>query len=265
MNMKKVFLIGSLILLILLNACSQAPPAAPAVEEPAPVSEEPAPVQEQPAAPAPAQSGPSTIVVALSDGPDTLDPADHRSRPSETVLRNMFDGLLTRDTRSGVHFELITAANFTDDQTLEIKLKQGVKFHDGTEMTADDVVFTFNRIIQENMIEYPEVHSSPRKGLIAPLESVEKVDDYTVIMHFNDPWPPALQLIVHQQIVPMSYIESVGTQGFIENPIGTGPFKFVSASAGLEEIVWNALTITMAAQMTWSQLGRPVLIGLSSA
>jgi peptide/nickel transport system substrate-binding protein len=237
MNMKKVFLIGSLILLILLNACSQAPPAAPAVEEPAPVSEEPAPVQEQPAAPAPAQSGPSTIVVALSDGPDTLDPADHRSRPSETVLRNMFDGLLTRDTRSGVHFELITAANFTDDQTLEIKLKQGVKFHDGTEMTADDVVFTFNRIIQENMIEYPEVHSSPRKGLIAPLESVEKVDDYTVIMHFNDPWPPALQLIVHQQIVPKSYIESVGTQGFIENPIGTGPFKFVSASAGLEEIV----------------------------
>jgi peptide/nickel transport system substrate-binding protein len=67
-----------------------------------------------------------------------------------------------------------------DEQTLEFKLRQGVMFHDGSEMTADDVVFTFERIIDENMIEYPEVHTSPRKGLIAPLESIEKVGDYTV-------------------------------------------------------------------------------------
>ena len=40
-----------------------------------------------------------------------------------------------------------------------------------SEMTADDVVFTFERIIKENAIEYPEAHTSPRKGLIAPLES----------------------------------------------------------------------------------------------
>ncbi len=104
-------------------------------------------------------------------------------------------------------------------------------------MTADDVVFTFNRIIQENAIEYPEAHTSPRKGLIAPLESIEKTGDYAVVMHFTDPWPPALQLLVHQQIVPKGYIEEVGTEGFIANPVGTGPFKFVSASSGLEEVV----------------------------
>jgi peptide/nickel transport system substrate-binding protein len=98
-------------------------------------------------------------------------------------------------------------------------------------------VFTFNRIIQENAIEYPEPHTSPRKGLIAPLESIEKVDDYTVIMHFSGPWPPAMQLIVHQQIVPKHYLEEVGTKGFVEHPIGTGPFKFVSAKPGLEEVV----------------------------
>jgi peptide/nickel transport system substrate-binding protein len=230
MNKKQVFLGVSLTLIILLNACSPAPVAEPVVEQPAPV-------QEEPAVPAPAQTGPTTIVVALTDSPTTLDPADHRSRPSETVIRNMFDGLLTRDTRSGVHYELITAAEFTTDTSLEIKLKQGVKFHDGTTMTADDVVFTFERVIQENMIEYPEVHSSPRKGLIAPLESVEKIDDYTVMMNFSDPWPPVMQMLVHQQIIPKAYLESNGTKGFIENPIGTGPFKFVSASPGLEEIV----------------------------
>jgi peptide/nickel transport system substrate-binding protein len=103
-------------------------------------------------------------------------------------------------------------------------------------MTADDVVYTFDRIIQENAIEYPEPHTSPRKGLIAPLASIEKIDDYTVRMHFSGPWPPAMQLLVHQQIVPQHYLEAVGTEGFVGQPIGAGPFRFVEAGSGLEEI-----------------------------
>ncbi len=180
--------------------------------------------------------GRDVIIVGLASAPETLDPADHRSRQSETVIRNMFDGLVTRDTTSGVHLELAEELNWLDDKTLEVKLRQGVKFHDGVEMTADDVVFTFERIIGENKIEYPEPHTSPRKGLIAPLESIEKTGDYTAVMHFSAVWPVAMQMLVHQQIVPKHYLEQVGTKGFIEHPIGTGPFKFVSAQ-GLEEIV----------------------------
>ncbi len=231
----------------LLSACQPqaaqktAEPAAPAVADTAtsqPVEmEEPAMEATEPAAETAPQANGGTIVVGLSDAPVTLDPADHRSRQSETVIRNMFDGLVTRDTRSGVHLQLAESMDWTDDRTLDIKLRQGVKFHNGSEMTADDVVFTFERIINENMIEYPDVHSSPRKGLIAPLESIEKTGDYSVVMHFSAPWPPAMQLLVHQQIVPKAYIEEVGTQGFVENPVGTGPFKFVSASEGLEEVV----------------------------
>jgi len=176
------------------------------------------------------------IIVALSSAPDTLDPADHRNRQSETVIRNMFDGLVTRDSTSGVHLELAEEINWLDDVTLEVKLRQGVKFHDGVEMTADDVVFTFERVINENMIEYPEAHTSPRKGLISPLASIEKTGDYTVVMHFSATWPVAMQMLVHQQIVPKHYLEEVGTEGFVASPIGTGPFKFVSAK-GLDEIV----------------------------
>jgi peptide/nickel transport system substrate-binding protein len=176
------------------------------------------------------------IIVALAGPPLSLDPADHRDRSAETVIRNMFDGLVTRDTRSGVHMELAESIEWVDDTTLEVRLRQGVKFHDGVEMTADDAVFTFERIIGENMIEYPEPHSSPRKGLIAPLESVEKLDDYTLRMNFSGPWPVAMQMLVHQQIVPKHYLEEVGTEGFVANPIGTGPFKFVSAK-GMDEIV----------------------------
>jgi peptide/nickel transport system substrate-binding protein len=183
------------------------------------------------------EPGRQTLIVALAGAPVSLDPADHRNRETETLLRNMVDGLVTRDTRSGVHMQIAEEMNWLDDVTLEVKLRQGVKFHDGTEMTADDVAFTFERIITENAIEFPEPHTSLRKGLIAPLESIEKVDDYTVLMHFSGPWPPAMQLIVHQQIVPQQYLEEVGTEGFIGSPIGTGPFKFVSAQPGLTEVV----------------------------
>ncbi len=200
------------------------------------------PTQESPSAAtqatdeAPAAGG-DTIVIAMAAAPDTLDPADHRSRESETVIRNMFDGLVTRDTRSGVHMQLAESMDWVNDTTLDITLRQGVKFHDGTTMTADDVVFTFERIINENQIEYPEVHSSPRKGLIAPLQTIEKTGDYSVRMYFSEPFPAAMQMLVHQQIVPKAYIEEVGTKGFVEHPIGTGPFKFVSASDGLEEVI----------------------------
>ena len=181
--------------------------------------------------------GSGTIVIAMGAAAVSLDPADHRSRESETVIRNMFDGLVTRDNTSGVHLQLAESMDWADEQTLNITLRQGVLFHNGTEMTADDVVFTFERVINENAIEFPEAHTSPRKGLIAPLESIEKTGDYSVTMHFSGPWPPAMQLLVHQQIVPKAYIEEVGTEGFIAHPIGTGPFKFVSAQPGFEEVI----------------------------
>jgi peptide/nickel transport system substrate-binding protein len=174
--------------------------------------------------------------VALSQTPSSLDPADYRGRVSETVIRNMFDGLVTRDTRSGIHLELAENMVWVDSLTLLINLRRGVLFHDGVEMTAEDVVFTFNRIIAENGIEYPEPHTSPRRGLIAPLESVQMIDAYTVRMHFTTAWPPAMQMLTHQQIVPKHYFLQVGSQGFNQYPIGTGPFKFVSASDDLMEI-----------------------------
>lgn len=215
-RLKYRFLTVLILITFVFSACA---PAAPATEEPA------------------AEAPSSTIVVALAAAPVSLDPADHRSRESETVIRNMFDGLVTRDSTNGVHMQLAESMEWADEQTLNITLRQGVMFHNGTEMTADDVVFTFERIINENQIEFPEAHTSPRKGLIAPLESVEKTGEYSVTMHFSGPWPPAMQLLVHQQIVPKAYIEEVGTEGFIANPVGTGPFKFVSAQPGFEQVI----------------------------
>jgi len=235
-----------LILGVILSSCAQPTPQAPQAAEPVSIKETVV-VKETVMVPQKeeveviitptAVPGRQTIIVALSQPGTSLDPADHRSRISETIIRNMFDGLVTRDNVSGVHNELAEEVKWIDDTTLEIKLRQGVKFHNGVEMTADDVVYTFDRIIQENMIDYPEAHTSPRKGLIAPLQSIEKTGDYTVVMHFSGPWPAAMQLLVHQQIVPKGYLEEVGTKGFNEKLIGTGPFQFVSTQPGFTEVV----------------------------
>jgi len=168
-----------------------------------------------------------TLVVALAEPALTMDPADYRDRRTETALRNIFDGLVTRTVKNEVVLELAESADLVDPTTWEFKLKKGVTFHNGEALTAEDVKFTFDRIITEKGIDYPEAHTAARKGLIAPLESVEIVDDYTVRFHLSDPWPVFMQMLVHQQIIPKDYFEQVGTKGFIEKPVGCGPFKFV--------------------------------------
>jgi peptide/nickel transport system substrate-binding protein len=188
------------------------------------------------------ESSHTVLTVALSQPPVSLDPADHRSRISETVIRNIFDGLVTRDTRSGVHLELAEEILWRDETTLAIKLREGVRFHDGVELTAADVVFTFERILAENGIEFPEPHTSPRRNLLGPLDRLEQVDRYRLLMYFRTPWPSAMQYLVHQQIVPKHYLDEVGTEGFLAHPIGTGPFQFVSAQADYRTIVLQRFT-----------------------
>ncbi|MCX7840780.1 MAG: ABC transporter substrate-binding protein, partial [Anaerolineae bacterium] len=72
---------------------------------------------------------------------------------------------------------------------------------------------------------------------LGPFDKAQKKDDYTVIVNFTAPWPVGMQMLVHTQIVSKAYVEKVGTKGLIEKPMGTGPFKFVSAKTGFEEVV----------------------------
>jgi peptide/nickel transport system substrate-binding protein len=168
-----------------------------------------------------------TLTVALQQPVLSLDPADYRDRVTETFLRNIFDGLVTRTKDNRVVLEMAESAKMVDAKTWEFKLKKGITFHNGDPCTAEDVKFSFDRIIKDKGIDYPEPHTAARQGLIAPLQSVEVVDPLTVRFNLNAPWPVFMQMLVHQQIVPKKYFEQVGTKGFIQKPIGAGPFKFV--------------------------------------
>ncbi|HID86105.1 MAG TPA: ABC transporter substrate-binding protein, partial [Anaerolineae bacterium] len=176
-----------------------------------------------------------TLVVGLAERVMTLDPHDFRHRGTETVLRNMFDGLVTRTREGDVVLEIAESVEMIEPTVWEFKIKKGIKFHNGEDLTAEDVKFSFDRTITEGAIECPEPHTSPRKGLIAPLERVEIVDDYTVRFHLTGPWPVLMQMLCHHLIMPKDYYEEVGCEGFRKHPVGAGPFKFVEAK--LDEYV----------------------------
>lgn len=187
--------------------------------------------------------GSDTLVVGLrSDRILSLDPANYRDRETETVIRNMFDGLVTRTPEGEVKAEIAESWTTPDDKTYIFKLHKGVKFHNGQELTADDVVFTFDRILAKDGVDGKQ---SPRVGLLGPLQKVEKIDNYTVKMSLATPSPVFMQLLVHTQIIPQKYYLQVGFKGFNEKPIGTGPFKFVNGTLNSEVVLerfadyWN--------------------------
>ena len=92
-----------------------------------------------------------------------LDPANHRNRATETIIRNMHDGLLTRDSNMNVLPELAESWTQIDATTYEFKLRAGVTFHDGTAMTSEDIKFTFDRLTKENAMGG---QTSPRQSLL---------------------------------------------------------------------------------------------------
>ena len=151
-------------------------------------------VPEIPATPTAAEAprGGTLVIGLCTGGVVTLDPADHRDRHTETVIRNMFDGLFTRTPTAEVVPEIARSAEMVEPTVWEFRIREGIVFHNGEPLTADDVKFSFDRVLTERGIQYPAPHTSPRKGLIGPLERVEVVDAYTVRFHLMAPWPALL-------------------------------------------------------------------------
>lgn len=192
-------------------------------------------VAAQPAwAQTPAKGG--TLVVAIRESVLSLDPANHRSRVTETVLRAVFDGLVTRTPDGRIVPELAESWSRPAPDTFEFRLRPGVVFHNGDPLTAEDVKASLERVAMDNRMEGK---TSPRKSLLPAIAEITAPDPRTVRIRLERPVPEAVLLagLVHNQIVSKRSIEEAAAGGAGRMLAGTGPFRLVSARLDQQVVV----------------------------
>jgi peptide/nickel transport system substrate-binding protein len=146
------------------------------------------------------------------------------------ILYAMHDALVK--PMPGNHLTPSLAESWTvsaDGKTYEFKLREGVKFHNGDPFTAEDVKFSFLR-------------TKGAKALQEKVREVVAVDPYRVRFLLHEPFPDFMTYYGTLAtgagwIVPKKYFESVGSDGFKKQPVGLGPYKFVSNTAGVELVM----------------------------
>ncbi|WP_141502697.1 ABC transporter substrate-binding protein [Paenibacillus luteus] len=171
---------------------------------------------------APAKGG--ELTYALATSPDTLDP--HRSGLAVAVraIRTIHDNLVAQLPDGTIQPWLATEWSVSEDGlSYTFKLRQDVKFHDGTPFNAEAVKYNYDRILN------PETKAANSAALIRPYKSADVIDEFTVKLNLETPSNAFLgnlsQALV--SIVSPTAAQKYGDQ-LGKNPVGTGPFKFVS-------------------------------------
>ncbi|HEY7678164.1 MAG TPA: ABC transporter substrate-binding protein, partial [Candidatus Methylomirabilis sp.] len=185
---------------------------------------------------APRQGG--TYRRPLENDPVTLDPALVSDIYAFTVIQQIFDGLVQFGESAGIRPCLAQSwKSSRDGLTWTFQLRRGVKFHHGREMTADDVIYSFTRLLDPHQHARVGVADFLLKirgarevagGRAARLEGLRALDPYTVEVVLTE---PSAQLVpslgvAHTKIVPREVVERLGAR-FGAEPVGTGPFKFL--------------------------------------
>ena len=177
------------------------------------------------------------VVLAQGVDPTTLDMANQSESPASNVGRHIFDTLYERDPNLKIVPALATEMpKFVPPSAWEVKLRRGVKFHNGEDFNAESAKFTIERLANGQ---------GKLRGAttFAPIDRVEIVDPYTIRVHTKKPWPTFLPVMTFAQSGMLPPKEAAGkeTAQISKNPIGTGPYKFVRWSKD-EEIVLEANT-----------------------
>jgi peptide/nickel transport system substrate-binding protein len=166
--------------------------------------------------------------IGLSADVTTLDPHFVAAQPNLTVQQHIFDGLVRVDERGRVVPGIATSWSTPDPLTWEIKLRPGVRFHDGSELTAEDVVFSLERPLA--------IKGSPGgfAAYVRPIASKEIVDRHTLRLKTVAPYGPLLQDLALVLIVSKRVASAATSEDFDSGKaaIGTGPFKLVKFARG---------------------------------
>ncbi|MCQ0093257.1 ABC transporter substrate-binding protein [Roseovarius sp. M141] len=168
-----------------------------------------------------------TLSVAFTKELENVDSFFNSSREGVVMQRAVWDGLIYRDPATNEYKgNLATSWEWIDDKTLEFKLREGVKFHDGSDFTADDVVATVNFVAKEE-------NGVKTQRNVNWMEAAEKIDDYTVRITTKDVFPAAIEFLSGPvSMYPADYYAEVGPSGMGLKPVGTGPYKVTEVVPG---------------------------------
>ncbi|RXJ67990.1 peptide ABC transporter substrate-binding protein [Halarcobacter ebronensis] len=177
----------------------------------------------------------STLNLSISSSPSRLNPIIAADSTSSEITQWLFNGLLKYDKDGNIVTDLAKSYYFLNDKKLIIELKKGIKWHDGVELTADDVIFTYEKIMDKNIF-------TPRKTNYKEVESVKKLDNYTIEVNYKRAYFKAL-IIWMIEIIPKHILEKqkdLMTSEFNRKPIGTGPYKLAEFKTGSDiELIAN--------------------------
>ena len=173
----------------------------------------------------------------LGGNPSSLDPAHTRGDIAHTVMNQIFDGLVQFDALLN---PIPAIAGFweasVDGLTWTFYLRKQVKFHNGREVTADDFIYSFTRIL-DPAVQSPVVNLfKPIRGAedflagkTSRVEGLHALDRYTLQITLKEPYTPLLSILAmpNAKVVPREEVEKLGDQ-FGLRPVGSGPFSFGS-------------------------------------
>ena len=174
-----------------------------------------------------AKPDPNTLVVVIESSPTNLDPRVGIDAFSERIDNLIFDDLLSRGDDLNVAPGLAERWDIPDPITYVFHLHHGVKFHDGRSLTARDVKWTFDSLLQGKI-------RSTKAAVYRFVDRIDAPDDATVIFHMKE---QDATLLWNLSDGAMGIVPYGSGDEMTQHPIGSGPFKFVSAETDREVVI----------------------------
>lgn len=173
------------------------------------------------------RSDSDTLVMIIESSPANLDPRVGQDAQSQRIDGLLFDNLLTRDEHLNAAPGVAERWETPDPLTYVFHLRQGIKFHDGRPLSSRDVKWSFDSLIQGKV-------RSSKAGAYRFVDRIDAPDDSTVVFHMKEPAATLLWNLSGEAmgIVPYGTLEEIA-----QKPIGSGPFRFVSAELDKEVVL----------------------------
>jgi peptide/nickel transport system substrate-binding protein len=175
------------------------------------------------------------LELSISASPARINPLLATDSASAEISDRIFNALVKFDTNGSIIGDLAKSFDFEDNRTLIFTLHRGIKWHDGVELTSDDVVYTYNLLQSPKLV-------TPYKDDFKYVKSVEAIDKYGIKVVYKEPYFKALSIWM-MGILPKHLWESEEnpmTSKLNKRPIGTGAYMLKKAFKVNEKIVLEA-------------------------